>query len=271
MCKALNVSWTKERYIQIFLNDWPKMQGIYLQHFIGGALCLPAVFHLCDSTTASSLACLGVLSEMGWELSDVFDLFIVRTTLPDGKERIPNNMLAIWIVHHSMTLTLGFPMVLRYRELRTLHLLTFNLQWAAAIAIGCNEFTKCLDLSQKRQLWMFRIMNGLCFVIMAWMRGVQWLFLSGSMLMTWYNDEEWACLYIGVVICVLITGFNFALCIAPFYKKMIKFSVLKKQVSVKRDESQQSLTTEVRSESVEDDENQFEEETEHLVVVSSTG
>jgi len=47
------------------LNDWPKMQGIYLQHFIGGALCLPAVLGYTDSW-AANLACLGVLSEMGW-------------------------------------------------------------------------------------------------------------------------------------------------------------------------------------------------------------
>ena len=39
--------------------------GIYLQHFVGGALCLPAVLGYTDSW-AANLACLGVLSEMGW-------------------------------------------------------------------------------------------------------------------------------------------------------------------------------------------------------------
>lgn len=65
MCQALRVKWTRQRYIEIMLNDWPKMQGIYLQHFIGGALCLPAVLGYTDSW-AANLACLGVLSEMGW-------------------------------------------------------------------------------------------------------------------------------------------------------------------------------------------------------------
>jgi hypothetical protein len=259
MCKALNVQWTKERYIQIFLNDWPKMQGIYLQHFIGGACCLPAVLHLCDEATASSLACLGVLSEMGWELSDMADIFITRTTWPDGKERMPNSMLVIFAIHHSMTLTLGLPMVLKYRQLRELHLLTFNLQWAAAIAIGVNEFTKCLDLQKRKQLWAFRIMNGMCFVIMAWMRGVQWVYLSWRMLNIWYADEEWACLCIGVVICLLISGFNFGLCIFPFYKKMIKFSVLKDKTLVKREQSGNSLMTEA---SLDEDDYESEEESE---------
>ena len=95
MCQALRVKWTRQRYIEIMLNDWPKMQGecnrmqfapyfpfqilyrlallcppeslqgIYLQHFIGGLLCLPAVLGYTDSW-AANLACLGVLSEMGW-------------------------------------------------------------------------------------------------------------------------------------------------------------------------------------------------------------
>ena len=65
MCQALRVKWTKQRYIEIMLNDWPKMQGIYLQHFIGGAFCLPAVLGYTEPW-AANLACLGVLSEMGW-------------------------------------------------------------------------------------------------------------------------------------------------------------------------------------------------------------
>lgn len=256
MCKALNVKWTKERYIQIFLNDWPKMQGIYLQHFIGGALALPAVFRLCDAQTASSLACLGVLSEMGWEASDLVDIFITRTTCADGKERIPNSMLLIFAIHHSMTLTLGLPMVLKYRELRELHLLTFNLQWAAAIAIGVNEFTKCLDLKKNRQLWAFRVMNGCCFVIMAWMRGVQWIQLSWRMLNIWYVDEEWTCLGLGIVVCTLLTGFNFALCIYPFYKKMAKYSVFRDVGMRKREESQETLATEASSLDGDEDEDE---------------
>ncbi|KAL7514670.1 hypothetical protein ACHAXN_011902 [Cyclotella atomus] len=264
MCNALNVQWSKERYIQIFLNDWPKMQGIYLQHFIGGALALPAVLNHSsiinfDNDTAASLACLGILSEMGWELSDLVDIFVTRTTMSDGKERIPNSLVIIFAIHHSMALTLGIPMVLKYRYLREMHLLTFNLQWAAAIAIGVNEITKCLDLKNPSQLWGFRVMNGLCFLIMAWMRGVMWIQLSWRMIWIWVEDEEWACLGVGLVVCALITGFNFALCIYPFYKKMVKFSVWKEVVGGmgKREESQETLDTEVSS-LLEDDEEEDE-------------
>ena len=223
MCKALNVNWTRERYVEITLGDWPKMQGIYLQHFVGGALCIPAVLGYHESSWASSLACLGVLSEMGWELSDVADIFVTRSMAVDGKERMPNTMVAILMIHHSMTLTLGLPLVLKYRELRELHLMTFNLQWAAAIAIGMNEYTKCLDLTKTRQLRTFRILNAIGFVIMAWMRGFHWLVLCGRLMTIWYNDDEITFLILGGLICILISGFNFILCIYPFGKKMLKY------------------------------------------------
>lgn len=252
MCKALRVKWTRKRYIEIMLNDWPKMQGkffvprrarvlfvlqrvvqakhvvhislsgIYLQHFIGGALCLPAVLGYTDAW-AANLACLGVLSEMGWEMSDMADIVITRSTAIDGKERVPDTLVMIMTIHHSMTLTLGLPLVMKYRQLRTLHLLTFNLQWAAALAISANEYCKTLDLKNQRQLWTFRIINGICFGIMAWMRGIYWFYLCAQLHMRLLEDEEYTMMCVGIVIYVLITGFNVMLCIYPFGKKMMKF------------------------------------------------
>ena len=201
MCKALGVNWTRQRYIEIMLNDWSKMQGIYLQHFIGGALCLPAVLGYTESW-ACNLACLGVLSEMGWEMSDMADIFITRSTAIDGKERVPDTLVMIMTVHHSMTLTLGLPLVMKYRTFRVLHLLTFNLQWAAALAISANEYCKTLDLNNTKQLWIFRIINGVCFGIMAWMRGVYWLYLCAQLHWKLYEDGENTMFCLGVVITI---------------------------------------------------------------------
>ncbi len=36
------------------------------------------------------------------------------------------------------------------------------------------------------------------------------------------DDEIWLCV-LGSVVCVLISGFNFILCIYPFGKKMLKY------------------------------------------------
>ena len=85
------------------------------------------------------------------EMSDMADIFFTRSIAVDGKERVPDTLVMIMTIHHSMTLTLGLPLVMKYRQLRTLHLLTFNLQWAAALAISANEYCKTLDLKNQKQ------------------------------------------------------------------------------------------------------------------------
>jgi hypothetical protein len=66
-------------------------------------------------------------------------------------------------------------------------------------------------------------MNGICFGIMAWMRGIYWLYLCFQLHTRLYDDGEYAMFCVGIVITILITGFNFLLCIYPFGKKMMKF------------------------------------------------
>ena len=156
-------------------------------------------------------------------MSDMADIVITRSTAIDGKERVPDTLVMIMSIHHSMTLTLGLPLVMKYRFLRTLHLLTFNLQWAAALAISANEYCKTLDLKNQKQLWTFRIVNGICFGIMAWMRGIYWLYLCFQLHLRLYEDEEYTMMCVGMAIYILITGFNVMLCIYPFGKKMLKF------------------------------------------------
>ena len=56
---------------------------------VGGILCLPSVLGIGDPSTAASLACLGILSEMGWEVEDFFMLFIKRFGLSNGKAKVP--------------------------------------------------------------------------------------------------------------------------------------------------------------------------------------
>lgn len=77
--KELNMNMTKEEAIQWGMNDWPRLQCIYLQHFIGSLFCVPSLLRIGDPHVTSSLACLGVLSEMGWEVQDMAEIFFIRT------------------------------------------------------------------------------------------------------------------------------------------------------------------------------------------------
>ena len=77
--KDLNMNMTKEEAIQWGMNDWPRLRCIYLQHFIGSLFCVPSLLRMGDPHVTSSLAFLGVLSEMGWEVQDMAEIFFIRT------------------------------------------------------------------------------------------------------------------------------------------------------------------------------------------------
>jgi len=223
MLADLMITMDKEEFINWAMNDWPRMQAIYIQHLIGSFFCIPSILGIGDPKVASSLAICGVLSEMGWELQDAAEMLFVRAFYKNGKAIWPDAIVLIFLVHHSLTTVLGVPMVLYYRENKSLHWLCFNLQFAAAIALAVGEYTKLLDLSIPSSLRRFKALNFFAFVTMLWTRAFHWTYLCFDLYLTWYKDQAWIFLSIGVVLSSLFTLFSYACCIKPYYKKWIKF------------------------------------------------
>ena len=206
---------TKEEAITWSMNDWPRMQCIYLQHLVGSLFCVPSILVIGDPSVASSLAICGVLSEIGWELQDLAEMFFVRAFCKNGKATWPDSIVFIFLLHHSLTTILGLPMVLYYRDNRSLHWLCFNLQFAAAVgeftvyicsalfhfmvmwdvsnhillyklhsrcfaaavALSIGEYTKLLDVSKPSSLRQFKVLNFFALVTMLWTRVIHWSYL----------------------------------------------------------------------------------------------
>ena len=122
----------------------------------------------------------GILSEIGWEAQDLAEMIFVRTFFKDGKHIWPNSIFIVMLLHHSLSSVLGVPMILYYRTSKTLHWLTFDLQFAGAIALMVGEYTKLLDISKPSGLRQFKWLNGLALVIMVWTRVIDWSYLIGT-------------------------------------------------------------------------------------------
>mmetsp|Transcript_9086 Transcript_9086/g.16952 ORF Transcript_9086/g.16952 Transcript_9086/m.16952 type:complete len:386 (-) Transcript_9086:152-1309(-) len=221
--EQLGIAKTKDEFVDTFMDLWPWNQAVYVQHFVGGMLCVPAIFGLADEGTASSLACLGILSEMGWEIEDMATWLYKRFCHPDGKVKVPNELLILLIIHHSMTTLLGMPMVLHYRNLRTLHWLCFDLQIAGAVALSVQEYTKLLEITERRQLFQFQLLTSFALVVMIVTRGLHWVYLCADLISMWYHEKAWVFLGVGSVISLLFSFFNWFFCIEPFYKRFAKF------------------------------------------------
>lgn len=223
LCEDLKIDMTKEEFVEWQMNDWPRMQCIYVQHFIGSLFCLPSILKLCDERTASSLAICGVLSEMGWELQDLAEMFLVRALSPRGRLVWPDSIVTLFVVHHSLSTLLGLPMVLYYRDSAALHWICFDLQFAAAFALAVGEYTKVLDTREAGSLRRFKVLNGLALAVMVWTRIVHWGMLSFELFVTWYRDAAWGFLCAGLFLSAVFSFFSWECCVKPYYKKFTKF------------------------------------------------
>jgi len=214
---------TREGQIDNMRKDWPFMQVIALQHGIGALLCVPALVNYGDPSWSASLASLAILSEMGWELEHtIVDLIYKRYFTPNGKVRVPNIMMVVFIFHHSLSCSMGLPMILRYRNLRALHWLSFDLQLGGAI-FEVAEYSKLLDIRKPNELRQFKICNFVLFVFMTWTRFFHWTYLCGSILLTFYRDENWLFLAAGIVPILVFSLFNALFMVIPFTERFVKF------------------------------------------------
>jgi len=215
----------KEDFINTFMTNWPWSIIVAVQHLVGGLLTVPSLCGIWQANgVASSLACLGVLSEMGWELEDTLVWLYKRYFTKGGKEKVSGTFLGVLMFHHSLSTVLGLPAILYYRESRILHWLCFDLQLAGATTLLAIEYTKLLDVSKPNELFQFQVINFLLVLIVAWTRAIHWIYLVLSFCYVWYQDKAWCFLAIGGTVSLLFTIFNIFCCLLPIYDRWRKFA-----------------------------------------------
>jgi hypothetical protein len=101
--EALGCPVSREEFIVRFEEQWPWMQGVLCQHLLGGLLCVPAILEAGDPATRTSLACLSVLSEMGWEIEDMLTWIYKRWFVKGGKVKVPLGLIVLLGLHHSLS------------------------------------------------------------------------------------------------------------------------------------------------------------------------
>jgi len=221
--EKIGIRQTVDQYFVFFRYMWPLLQCVCFQHFVGGILCLPSLLGLLDESTASSLACLGILSEIGWEISDTLIWIHKRYFTENGKIKVPGALFIVIGLHHSLSSLLGIPMILNYRNSKTLHLICFEMQAASAVALFVKEYTKLLDVSVPRQLRLFQAMTGFALAVMVFCRLIHWPSLVFDFCKIWYEQKAWTFMAIGTTLGLIFTIFNWCFCIQPYYARFVKF------------------------------------------------
>lgn len=176
-----------------------------------------------DEKTASSLACLSILSEIGWEIQDLLVMFFRRFALLNGKDLVPDILLIVMPMHHSLATLLGIPTITRYRSTKVLHWLAFDLQFTTALSLSVGEYTKLLDVTEPSQLFQFTYLTWLGFISCLWGRAFHWVYLVYKFAQIWVEERAWTYLVVGMTVAVIFTIFSYFMCIEPFYKRLKKF------------------------------------------------
>ena len=219
--KDLGLDYTDEEFVEILMDRWFGEQMVTSQHLFGGALCIPSQLGLGDPSWASSLAVLGILSEVGFEIQDVVILFYTR--LRHGPKRVPTIILVLCLLHHSLASGLGIPTILRYREWWVIHSICFDLQFGTSLLAPLGEYGKLLNVKKPDDLHRFKIVNILKVIIGVWTRGIHFIYLVTLAMISWYNDKAWTFLCVGSPVLLAFTGFNYMMILKPVIKTYMKF------------------------------------------------
>ena len=240
MLKKMDVLMTKEEYLQLAINGFPRFQANSLQHFVGTCFCVPAIFNIeeFDSVTASSIAMLGILSEMGWELMDMLRMICVRIFRKNGKKLVPDGVILIDLAHHSLASCLGIPFILYYRDSRMLHWMVFDLHFSGVVWTNTLTITKFLDVSDPKQMRLFKVLNSICFVVFVWTRIIHWIYLASSLVRATLDSESWVFgLFVSYIALYVFTRYSFHIFVLPLYNKCKMLPPRKKKRKATKDES----------------------------------
>lgn len=213
------------------LREVSEIEGILVQHGIGGALCLPSVLGWASRLPpglASALARQGGLCEVGWEVSDTLQRLYQRTCGgEEGKAKNPNALLAMFAMHHTCAQSMVLPLNLFYPENPYYHEGIFLLQGAAIGAFAIQQYGFTLDITKASELRKMKIASGTCLGIMTWGRIVRYGYVWWKLISQFKEDGNSFVLKLAVPAVTLLSLFNVALmadCIlkfAKFYNKSI--------------------------------------------------
>lgn len=222
--KQVRMGYSKDKsrddIVDDMMKNWPVGPSVAVQHLVGTSLCIPSLIGYGDPAWASSLACLGILCEMGFEIVDYVLLLYRRWRY--GKEKVTNAALIFGAVHHSLATLVGPYAILSYRDLRTVYWICFDMQFAGSLLL-LMEYAKLLDITKQPDLMQFKVVNFIMFVFMVWTRVFHWFYLVFEMYVTWWNDEKWTAMVVGGVVIFVFSMMNVFIIAIPFGKRFFKF------------------------------------------------
>lgn len=201
-----------------------QMSTIPAQHFLGGVLCVPAIFGCCVSRdTALCLVRHGALVELGWEVQDTALRLWSRVTTEEGAKINPRAIFMFMFMHHAMQWALVIPMNLHYSHLSGYHELVFMLEGAAGFAGAAMFYGYTCDTSDRDQLRRMILCNGLNFLVMVYTRLIHYWWSVFKCLRYFWQVSAYPELVAGIICGGFLMPFIGLTFIPELWHKLRKF------------------------------------------------
>jgi len=217
----------KEKFFHLFIvNYWPDEMLTNIQHLIGGLCAVPAALGVGNFSASerSSLACLGIMIEMGWEVQDFCKMFFYLTCMgEEGRQSYPGYLVFLVTTHHALTCTMGLPMIIAYRHSSLVHQLIFDLQFAGTFVGLFQQATRTLDVKKKTNLRIFVFISTLLLLTHLWTRFFHFFYLAYKIMEMFVVDKKWTFVVVGGIIFTIFSMFNVMFCVIPAYQRFVKF------------------------------------------------
>jgi len=195
--KSCGIDIAPEDASRIYANNW----AISLQHTVSSFLCIPAMFSLVSPEFGSALTRHATLSEVAWEVMDIFEMWHRRYVSPGGalgRKVVPGSLIFVMACHHFMATTMVMPVNCYYSDIKSYAALVFSLQFAAAASLTTSSYVYSLDLMVPSEL---RQMQGLAVYqvcVTASLRGVLFIVSVFDLVCTFRSDQALVFLVLSV-------------------------------------------------------------------------
>eukprot|EP00808_Paulinella_micropora_P007077 g65713.t1 len=206
-----------------------RMIPIMIQHCIGGIVCLPSVLGWGDAAITAALARHGALSEGGFELSDLSNgICKVLFRGEEGRKMYPFSLRIVMLLHHTMGLSMIIPMNLICPDNRDYHHLVSLLQFAAFLAMVCQQYGYTLDVSKPSDLFKMQVMCALVFLNLVYSRALAFGYTIYRLLMHFWSHGLMRLLVGGCIATTMMSVFNVVL-LLDAHKRLLKFMKLARE------------------------------------------
>lgn len=194
-----------------------------IQHGIGGALCIPAMFNLFSPEVNVALAVHGTLAELGFEWQDLITRsWKRRFGTQEQKDMNHPSILKLIFAHHMVGSVMVLPLNIYFRHSRWFVEGNILLQFASFVSLGCQNVGYTFDKNTLEGAKIMRSISIFTFGIILYSRVFRYAYVVFQLNREIYEAGFYKMLALSLTVGCGLILFN-SVIVKSSYKKMQKF------------------------------------------------